>query len=46
LEKFGLIHRLITFVKDESNNLGTMDVTLDSIIDCEWLKLLQVYEGI
>jgi len=32
-------------VKDESNNLGTMVTTLWPIIDCELLKLLQVYEG-
>jgi hypothetical protein len=46
LENFGLIHRVIIFVKDEDNNLRTMATTLHSIIDCELLKLLQVYEGI
>jgi len=45
LEKIGLIHQMITFVKDEGNILGTMAVALWSIIDCELLKLLQVYEG-
>jgi hypothetical protein len=33
-------------VKDKGNNLGTMDITLCSIIDCEPLKPLQLYEGI
>jgi hypothetical protein len=28
LENFGLIHHVIAFVKDESNNLGTMVTTL------------------
>jgi hypothetical protein len=37
---------MIAFVKDEGNNLGTMAVALHSIIDCERLKLLWVYEGI
>ncbi len=45
LENFGLIHQMIIFVKDEGNNLGTMATTLHSLIDCELLKLLQVYEG-
>jgi len=46
LEKFGLIHRIFVFVKDEGNNLGSMAMTSKSIIDCEPLKMLQVYEGI
>jgi hypothetical protein len=45
LENFGLIHQVIIFVKDEGNNLGIIATTLHSIIDCELLKLLQVYEG-
>jgi hypothetical protein len=45
LENFGLIHQVIIFVKDECNNLGIIATTLHSIIDCELLKLLQVYEG-
>jgi hypothetical protein len=36
---------MITFVKDEGNNLGTMATTLRSIIDCELFKRLRVYEG-
>jgi len=28
LENFGLIHHVIAFVKDESNNLGSMVITL------------------
>jgi len=39
------LHHVIVFVKDESNNLGFMDITLQSIIDCETLKFLRVYEG-
>jgi hypothetical protein len=35
LKKFGLIYSVIDFVKDEGNNLGTMDTTLQSIIDRE-----------
>jgi len=46
LEKFGLIHCVFVFVKDEGNNLGSMAMTSKSIIDCEPLKMLQVYEGI
>jgi hypothetical protein len=37
---------MITFVKDEGNNLKTMAVTLRLIIDCGLFKLLRVYEGI
>jgi hypothetical protein len=33
-------------VKDEDSNLGSMATTLQSIIEYEPLKLLQVYEGI
>jgi hypothetical protein len=33
-------------VRDEGNNLGTMAITLQSIIDCDTFKLLWVYEGI
>ncbi len=36
---------MIAFVKDEGNNLGTMDATLLSMIDYEWFKFLQVCEG-
>jgi hypothetical protein len=45
LEKFGLIHHVFAFVKDENNNLGSMAITLLSIIDHEPLKMLWVYEG-
>jgi hypothetical protein len=37
---------VITFVKDENNNLGFIATKLRSIIDYEPLKLLQIYEGI
>ncbi len=45
LEKCGLLHIIIAFVKDESNNLTTMATTLQSIVECEPLKLVKVYEG-
>ncbi len=37
---------MFAFVKNKGSNLGTMDITLHSIIDCEPLKPLQLYEGI
>jgi hypothetical protein len=43
--EFGLMHYVITFVKDETINLTTMALMLHSIIDCEPLKLIKVYEG-
>jgi len=43
--KFGLIHCVIAFVKDEGNNLTTMASTLCSIIGFEPLKLIKVYES-
>jgi len=45
VEKFGLIHRALTFVKYEGNNLTSMAITLHSIIDYEFLNFQQVYEG-
>jgi hypothetical protein len=39
LDIFGLLHRFITFVKDEGINLFTMVVAMDSIIDYEPLKI-------
>jgi hypothetical protein len=39
LEKLGLIHYVIAFVKNEGNNLTTMVTTLCSIVDCEPLNL-------
>jgi hypothetical protein len=45
LEKFGLLHWMIVFVKDEGINLTIMVVVLHSIIDYEPLKILKVYEG-
>jgi hypothetical protein len=45
LEKFGLLHWMIVFVKDEGTNLTIMRVVLHSIIDYEPLKILKVYEG-
>ncbi len=46
LDKFGLLHLVITFIKDEgTNNLITMIATLHSIIDYEPLNIYRVYEG-
>ncbi len=45
LEKHDLMHRMITFVKDEGNNLMSMATTLCSIVDCHLLKLQRVCEG-
>jgi hypothetical protein len=45
LEKFGLLHWVIAFVKDEGINLVAMVVVLHSIIDCELLKIHRVNEG-
>ncbi len=45
LDKFGLLHQVIAFVKDESINVFTMVIALHSIIDCEPLNILRVYEG-
>ncbi len=44
LEKYGLLHQVIAFVKDESSNLIVMATTLQLIVDCEPLKLLSGYE--
>jgi len=46
LSKFGLVHHVIAFVKYEGNNSITMVFALCSIIDCQPLRLLKVYEGI
>ncbi len=45
LEKFGLIHQVLAFVKDDDSNLVSMAIIVHSIIDCELLNLFQVYEG-
>lgn len=45
LSNFALMHCVITFMKDESNNLSTMAIALCSIIICQLLKFNQVYEG-
>jgi hypothetical protein len=39
LEKYNIMHHMITFVKDESINLTSMTTTLGSIVDCHSLKL-------
>ncbi len=46
LEKFGLIHYVIAFVKVEGRNLGSMAMTLQFIVDYKPLNILQVYKGI
>ncbi len=45
LEKFGFLHWMMVFVKDEGTNLTIMVAILYSIIDYEPLKILKVYEG-
>jgi hypothetical protein len=45
LSKFGLMHRVIAFMKHENNHLNTMATALRSIIICQPLKFNQVYEG-
>jgi hypothetical protein len=45
LSKFGLVHHVIAFVKDEGNNLTSMASTLHSIIHYQLLRLLKVYKG-
>jgi hypothetical protein len=45
MEKIGLMHYVIAFVKNEGNNLGTMVTPLEFIIDYEPLKFFWVYEG-
>ncbi len=44
-EKYDLMHRMIVFVKDESNNLISMVRILHSLVNYRPLKLQQVYEG-
>jgi len=46
LEKFGLIHHVFAFVKDEGRNLGSMAMTLQSIVNYKPLNILRVYKGI
>jgi hypothetical protein len=43
--KFGLLHHVIAFMKDEGSNLTIMAFALCSIIDCQPLRLIKVYEG-
>ncbi len=43
--KFGLMHHVIAFMKNESKILIAMVLALHSIINCEPLKLIKVYEG-
>jgi hypothetical protein len=38
-EKCNLMHYIIVFVKDESNNLMSLAIILHSIVDCCPLKL-------
>ncbi len=46
LERFGLLHQVIAFINDEDINLIVMVIAKHSIIDCEPLKVLKVYESI
>jgi len=43
--KFGLMHHVIRFMKDEGNNLSTMATALCFIIICQPLTFNHVYEG-
>jgi len=43
--KFGLMHCVIAFMKNERNFLIAMVLALHSIINCEPSKLIKVYEG-
>jgi hypothetical protein len=45
LSKFGLMHHVIAFVKDEGSNLSTMATALCFIIICQPLKFKHDYEG-
>jgi hypothetical protein len=45
LDRYGHLHGVIAFVKDENIDLTTMATTMHSIIDCELLKICRVYEG-
>jgi hypothetical protein len=45
LDIFGILHRVIAFVKEEGTNLSTLVTILHSIINCEPLKIHRVYEG-
>jgi len=38
LEKYDLMHHMITFVKDEGINLMSMATTLCFVVDCHPLK--------
>jgi hypothetical protein len=44
-EKYDLMHHVIVFVKDESNNLMSMATTLRSTINYHLLNFLWFYEG-
>jgi hypothetical protein len=44
LSKFGLVHHVIAYLKDEGINLTTMAFASHSNIDCQPLKLFKVYE--
>ncbi len=44
-EKYDLMHCMIVFVKDESNNMTTMVTTQLSIIDCHPLNLRHFYRS-
>ncbi len=45
LSKFGLMHHVIAFVKDEGNNLSTMAIALNFMIICQPLKFKHDYES-
>jgi hypothetical protein len=44
-EKFDLMHCVVAFVKNESNNLTFMATTQHFVVYCHPLKLQLIYEG-
>jgi len=40
-----MMHHVVAFVNDESNNFTSMVISLHSIVYCQPLKLQQIYEG-
>jgi len=45
LEKFGLISKVLCYVKDKGTNLISMITTLKYVISCEALSLLVPFDG-
>ncbi len=45
LETFGLTSKVLCYEKDKGTNLASMTTTLKSIISCETLSLLVLFDG-